>query len=99
MSTLITDGCIGCGVCEGECPNEAISEDAVQFVIDSARCTECVGFHPVEQCAAVCPVACCVPDPDRVEGEAALFARAKKLHPRIAEELELGPENSRFRRS
>ena len=26
MSTLITDECINCGVCEPECPNEAISE-------------------------------------------------------------------------
>ena len=45
MVTRITDVCILCGVCEPECPNDAISEGAQQFEIDPALCTECVGFH------------------------------------------------------
>lgn len=81
MATMITEECINCGACEPECPNEAISEGDDIFVIDPSKCTECVGHHDEEQCAAVCPVDCCVPDPNNVEQEAPLFARAVALHP------------------
>jgi ferredoxin len=37
------------------------------FFIVPQKCTECVGFHEEPQCAAVCPVDCCVPDPDWIE--------------------------------
>lgn len=94
---MITDECINCGVCEPECPNEAISEGESTFVIDASLCSECVGFHEEEQCAAVCPVDCCVPDPNHEEVEEVLFARAVKIHPGLAEEMELSPETSRFR--
>ena len=94
---MITDECINCGVCEPECPNEAISEGETTFVIDPALCSECVGFHEEEQCAAVCPVDCCVPDPQRDESEETLFERAKRIHPSSAELLSLSPETSRFR--
>ncbi len=81
MATMITEECINCGACEPECPNEAISEGEDIYVIDPMKCTECVGHFDEEQCAAVCPVDCCVADPNNVETEAALFARAKALHP------------------
>ena len=81
MATMITEECINCGACEPECPNEAISEGEDIYVIDPARCTECVGHFDEEQCAAVCPVDCCVPDPNNEEPEAALFSRARTLHP------------------
>ena len=81
MSTMITEECINCGACEPECPNEAISEGEDIYVIDPARCTECVGHFDEEQCASVCPVACCVPDPNNQESEPQLMARAKALHP------------------
>ena len=81
MATMITEECINCGACEPECPNEAISEGEDIYVIDPMKCTECVGHFDEEQCAAVCPVDCCVPDPNNVETEADLFARAKALHP------------------
>ena len=81
MATMITEDCINCGACEPECPNEAISEGKDIFIIDPSRCTECVGHHDQEQCAAVCPVDCCVPDPNNPEQESPLFARAKTLHP------------------
>lgn len=97
MATKITEVCISCGVCEAECPNEAIHEGSEIFEIDPALCTECVGFHAREQCAAVCPVDCCLPDPERVETEAELFARARKIHPDQAGKLVLSPETSRFR--
>lgn len=97
MSTMITEECINCGVCEPECPNEAISEGDETFQIDPALCTECVGFHDEEQCAAVCPVDCCVTDPNHPEEEGALFARAKTIHPDQAAELTLSAATSRFR--
>jgi hypothetical protein len=38
-----------------------------------------------------------VPDPNNVEEEAALFTRAKEVHPDKAGDLALSPETSRFR--
>ncbi|HSE85834.1 MAG TPA: YfhL family 4Fe-4S dicluster ferredoxin [Candidatus Binatia bacterium] len=81
MATMITNECINCGACEPECPNNAISQGETIFVIDPMLCTECVGFHDYEACAAVCPVDCCVTDPDNIETEEALIARARALHP------------------
>jgi ferredoxin len=81
MSTMITEECINCGACEPECPNKAIAPGEDIFVIDPKLCTECVGFHDEEACAAVCPVDCCVPDPKIVEAEGVLLDRARALHP------------------
>ena len=81
MATIITEECINCGACEPECPNAAITQGEDIYVIDAALCTECVGFHEEEACAAVCPVDCCVVDPQNVESEEVLLARAQKLHP------------------
>lgn len=100
MSTMITQECINCGACEPECPNQAISQGEDVFVIDPKLCTECVGFHDEEACAAVCPVDCCVPNPEIVEAEADLYARAKSLHPdiKLPELAELPASLSRFRK-
>ena len=95
MATMITEECINCGACEPECPNEAISEGEDIYVIDPSRCTECVGHFDEEQCAAVCPVDCCVPDPNNNETEAALIVRAKEIHP---EKGFADPFPSRFRK-
>src|SRR6185503_11551243 len=70
MATYITEECINCGACEPECPNEAISEGDDIYVIDPKLCTECVGFHDHEACQAVCPVECCLPEPNRDGGRA-----------------------------
>jgi hypothetical protein len=51
------------------------------FYIVPEKCTECVGFYDHEACAAVCPVDCCVPDPERPESHEQLLARARTLHP------------------
>ncbi len=96
MANLITEECFNCGACERMCPGEGISRGEETFVIDPDRCTECVGFYHAQQCARVCPVDCCVIDPNNVETEAVLFDRAKKLHPEIAETVQLGPETSHF---
>ena len=100
MATHITEECINCGACEPECPNEAISEGADTYVIDPNLCTECVGFHDYEACQAVCPVECCIPDPERREEEATLLARASKLHPdtKFPPVAELPKNLSRFRK-
>ncbi|MDX1912301.1 MAG: 4Fe-4S dicluster domain-containing protein [Saprospiraceae bacterium] len=50
------------------------------YYIVPDKCTECTGFHEEPQCAAVCPVDCCVPDPDRVESKEVLLARKERLH-------------------
>jgi ferredoxin len=63
VAYMITEDCIACGACESECPNEAISEGDEIYVIDPGKCTECVGFYDESQCAAICPVDACVPDP------------------------------------
>ncbi len=97
MATTITEDCINCGACEDECPNGAISLGSDSFVIDPALCTECVGFSSEQMCAAACPPDVCIADPDRVEDEAVLFARAKKLHPDRASSLVLGTTTSHFR--
>ena len=99
MATHITDECINCGACEPECPNEAISEGDEFFVIDPNLCTECVGFHGDEACQTVCPVECCVPDPDVREDELTLLERAKSIHSdqTFPEADELDDTNSRFR--
>ena len=80
MATMITSECINCGACEPECPNEAITQNDDIYVIDPVLCTECVGFHDYEACAAVCPVDCCVTDPNNVESEQALIGRAREIH-------------------
>ena len=96
MATTITSDCINCGACEPECPNEAISEGDDIYVIDSNLCTECVGFHDYEACQGVCPVECCVPDPNIRESEETLLERAKKIHPNTAFPSPPPPELTRF---
>ncbi len=96
MATMITEECINCGACEPECPNTAIYQGGVEyewqgqkhpalsqdtFYIVPEKCTECVGFYDHEACAAVCPVDCCVPNPQIVESEELLLVRARELHP------------------
>jgi ferredoxin len=50
------------------------------FYIVPDKCTECVGFHDEPQCAAVCPVDVCLPDPNHVESKEELDAKVKQLN-------------------
>jgi ferredoxin len=50
------------------------------YYIVSGKCTECTGFHEEPQCAAVCPVDCCVDDPDMRETKEALLEKKEWLH-------------------
>ncbi len=79
MAFKITEECINCGACEPECPNQAISTGDERYVIDFNKCTECVGHFDTQQCAAVCPVDCCVADPDHKESKDQLMAKYHKL--------------------
>ncbi|MDQ7794422.1 MAG: YfhL family 4Fe-4S dicluster ferredoxin [bacterium] len=78
MAYKITEDCANCGVCEPECPNQAISEGPETYVIDPDKCTECVGFYDEAQCAAVCPVDACVPDPEHRETKEELLAKKER---------------------
>lgn len=49
MAFKITDQCVNCGACEGDCPVEAISEQNDARVIDASKCISCGA------CAASCP--------------------------------------------
>ena len=49
------------------------------FYIVPDKCTECKGFHDEPQCAAVCPVDCCIQDPDHEEDEETLLKRKDYL--------------------
>jgi ferredoxin len=94
MALLITDECINCGACEPECPNSAIYEGGVRWVLNGKeyepvaadyfyitpdKCTECVGYHNEPQCMAVCPVDCIIKDPAHVETHDELLAKKEKL--------------------
>jgi ferredoxin len=49
MAYVISDACVSCGTCVGECPNEAIHEGPDHYVIDPNKCVDC------GSCASVCP--------------------------------------------
>ena len=49
MAYVISDDCISCGTCEGECPAGAISEGDGKYEIDADTCMDC------GSCAGACP--------------------------------------------
>ena len=59
MAYVITDECIACGSCEGECPVGAISEGEDKYVIDVKLCNDC------GTCADQCPVEAIVPGEEK----------------------------------
>ena len=58
--------------------NESVSDEYYFIVTD--KCTECKGFFDEPQCAAVCPVDCCVPDDNNVETDETLLAKKDFMH-------------------
>lgn len=68
-------------VIEGTAQLQAISENV--YYIVSEKCTECVGFHDEPQCASVCPVDCCVPDPDHEESHEELSTKKENTRIRL----------------
>ena len=79
MALMITEECINCDVCEPECPNGALSQNDEIYVIDPAKCTECVGHFDEPQCIEVCPVDCILQDPAHVESREQLQAKFESL--------------------
>ncbi len=61
---------------------EPVSDEFYYIVSD--KCTECTGFHEEPQCAAVCPVDCCVSDPNWEETKEELLAKKEWLHAETA---------------
>jgi ferredoxin len=59
-------------------PQTPVSMDLYYIVSD--KCTECVGFHDEPQCAAVCPVDCCVDDENYRESKEELLGKKASLH-------------------
>ena len=49
MAYKISDACVNCGACEGECPVGAITEDVDKRVIAADTCISC------GSCASACP--------------------------------------------
>lgn len=63
---------------DAEAVQDAVSDEYYYIVSD--KCTECKGFHDEPQCAAVCPVDCCVDDEDVRETETELLEKKAWLH-------------------
>jgi ferredoxin len=63
---------------DADAEQDPIDMDLYYIVPD--KCTECHGFHDEPQCAAVCPVDCCVDDEDRRESDDELMAKKAFLH-------------------
>ncbi|MCF6222321.1 MAG: 4Fe-4S dicluster domain-containing protein [Flavobacteriaceae bacterium] len=57
---------------------EPINDEVYYIIAD--KCTECKGFHDEPQCAAVCPVDCCLPDEEHIETEKNLLAKKRFMH-------------------
>lgn len=58
--------------------NKPVEAD-IYYIVPN-KCTECQGFHEEPQCAAVCPVDCCVPDEDYRETVEQLMDKKTRLH-------------------
>ena len=58
--------------------NSPVAADV--YYITPNKCTECQGFHEEPQCAAVCPVDCCVPDEMYKETVEELLAKKDRMH-------------------
>lgn len=65
-------------VIDAQTKMKPIANDYYYIVTD--KCTECSGFHEEPQCAAVCPVECCILDEDNIESKDILLERKERLH-------------------
>ena len=63
---------------DADSSNQPVSEE-IYYIVPN-KCTECTGFHEEPQCAAVCPVDCCVKDPEYPEETEELMAKKEWMH-------------------
>lgn len=81
MALMINEDCTACDACVEPCPNQAISVGDPMYVIDPAKCTECVGAYDTSKCVDVCPVDGCIAvDPNHTETREQLEAKYHSLH-------------------
>jgi ferredoxin len=80
MALIINDCCTACDACVPVCPNDAIAKSDPVYIIDPARCTECVGAEDEPQCRLVCPADCIDDNPDVRETPEELQAKYESLH-------------------
>lgn len=80
MALTINDDCTCCDACVEVCPNKAITSDSPIYLIDPAKCTECVGANDDPQCVTVCPADCIIPHPEFKESPEQLMAKYQSLH-------------------
>lgn len=50
MARVISDECVSCGTCEGECPVGAIAMGANHYEVNADTCIDCGA------CESACPV-------------------------------------------
>ena len=62
MAYKITEKCISCGACAGECPVGCISQGDEKYIIDNNSCIGCGA------CAGVCPVEAPVEELKKAKG-------------------------------
>ncbi|MBK8145811.1 MAG: 4Fe-4S binding protein [Bacteroidetes bacterium] len=65
-------------VTEADAKHTPISDDV--YYISPDKCTECQGCHEEPQCAAGCPVDCCIPDEMYRETVEVLLEKKARLH-------------------
>jgi len=79
MALMIDENCTACDACLPVCPNDAIAKGDPAYVIDPAKCTECVGAEDEPQCRLVCPADCIDDHPDFRETPEELQAKVESL--------------------
>ncbi|ACY40175.1 4Fe-4S ferredoxin iron-sulfur binding protein [Blattabacterium sp. (Blattella germanica) str. Bge] len=64
---------------KGSLIDQVPKEKNIYFIV-SEKCTECVGFYDEPQCVVICPVNCCIPDPNNMETKEELVEKKLFLH-------------------
>ena len=71
MAYMITAECVNCSACEQECPVQAITAAADQYIINPDNCIDCIGYFEEPRCKWACPVNACVPERESYLAKAA----------------------------